>query len=75
MTITIHSTSHITQIEVNGQSVPARVWEGETESGTRYITRIAPTISPSDVRNDEFAAQLKECEPPTVPGIPLRMIL
>lgn len=40
MTITIKSTTKM--VELNG--VPARIWEGETESGIPvhcYITRIA----------------------------------
>jgi hypothetical protein len=78
MTITIHSTEHLTMIENSTGSLPARLWEGETSSGTPvhcYITRIAPTIPKDDPRQAEFMKELQEQRPPTVPGIPLRMIL
>lgn len=78
MKITIHNTSHITKLETPTGDVPARVWEGTTESGIPvhcYITRLAPTIPVDDPRQAEFVRELQEQEPPTVPGIPLRMIL
>ena len=78
MTITIHNTGHITSINNGSGSVPARLWEGVTESGTPvhcYITRIAPTIPKDDPRQEEFVKELQECQAPTVPGIPLKMIL
>ena len=78
MKIQIESTSHVTMIEMEGRSIPARVWEGSTESGVPvhcYITRIAPTIPRDDPRQVQFERELKECVAPTVPAIPLRMIL
>ena len=73
MKVTIHSTTKI--VELNG--VPARIWEGHTESGIPihcYITRVA-------VENDQdvsqFKTELKECIAPSpeVAAIPLRIIL
>lgn len=73
MKITIENTSKIVQL--NG--VPARVWEGQTDSGIPvhcYITRIA-------VHNDEdstqFEKELQECRVPSadVEALPLWLIL
>jgi hypothetical protein len=73
MKVTLENTTKL--VAVNG--VPARVWEGETESGIPvhcYITRIA-------VREDQdttaFDAELKECRAPSaeVEALPLRLIL
>jgi len=74
MKITIESTEKI--IEFNG--VPARIWEGETQSGIKihcYITRVA--IAADEERSEEFEQELKECRPPSVEvqAIPLRMNL
>ena len=44
MKVTLESTSKITTLVVNGEDVPARIWEGKTESGIpchAFITRIA----------------------------------
>lgn len=84
MRITIESTAKIVTLVVDGHEVPARVWQGLTESGIPvqcFITRIAPEISKSDPRIDdltvEFEVELKrQADPrPTVAAIPLRMIL
>ena len=73
MKITIETTSKI--VEVNG--VPARIWEGHTESGIPvhcYVTRTA-------VHRDEDASQFeRELEAQRAPSadvaaIPLRLIV
>ncbi len=74
MKITIESTSKI--VELNG--LPARIWEGETESGIKvhcYITRIA--IDKDESRADEFQKELQSVKAPSsdVVSIPLRLIL
>lgn len=74
MTITVHSTEKI--IEFNG--IPARVWEGETETGIKmhcYITRVA--IDANETRSEQFEKELKEQRVPSpeIQAIPLRMIL
>jgi hypothetical protein len=76
MKATIKSTSKI--IHLNG--VPARIWEGETESGVKihcYITRVAIDKDESFHERKRFAEELQEHEPPTpeVEAIPLRMNL
>ena len=69
----MESTTKI--VTVNG--VPARIWEGETTSGSRvhaYVTRIAV-----DAQDDtsQFESELQECRAPSpeVAAIPLRLIL
>ena len=80
MKITIENTDKLVMFAVNGNEVPARVWQGETSTGIPvqvFITRIAPEIPRVDPRNEEFARELKECAAPrlTIEAIPLRMIL
>lgn len=77
MKVTLENTSKIVELVVNGQRVPARIWEGETESGIKchaYITRIA--VSNNDDAS-EFERALKECRVPSadVEAIPLRLVL
>lgn len=73
MTITVTSTSKI--VELNG--VPARIWEGQTESGQRvhcFITRIA---CHKDADQVQFQKELTEVVAPSgeVTVYPLKMIL
>jgi hypothetical protein len=84
MKITIESTSKIVDQQVGREIFPARVWQGETESGIPvqcFITRIAPEIPQSDPEIDvltaEFEQELKrQAAPrPSVKAIPLRLIL
>lgn len=74
MKITVESTSKM--ITLNG--VPARIWEGFTESGIKchcYITRIA--IDKDESRSEEFEKELSEQKTPSaeIEAIPIRMIL
>jgi hypothetical protein len=82
MKITIESTSKIVELEIPGQGcVPARVWQGETDSGIPvacYVTRISPLIPKDDVLNDQFARELTEVREPLPiirDTIPLRLII
>jgi len=73
MKVTLESTSKI--VELNG--VPARIWEGRTESGIPihcYVTRVAVDRG-ADA--SEFERELKEQRVPSpeVAAIPARMIL
>ena len=57
MKISIENTTKIVQL--NG--IPARVWEGETESGIKvhcFITRIA--IDKNDPRAEEFNKEFEK---------------
>lgn len=74
MKITIENTSKI--VELNG--LPARIWEGETESGIKvhcYITRIA--IDKDEPRAEQFEKELQSVKAPSaeVISIPLRLLL
>ena len=74
MKVTLENTTKI----VNLNGVPARVWEGQTESGIpchAFITRIAVA---RDEDASQFEAQLKETKAPSPEvdnAYPLRMIL
>lgn len=75
MKITIESTTKL--VTVNG--VPARIWEGHTESGIPahcYVTRIAAPNTPG-LDLAEFERDLQEHRAPSaeVAAIPLRFIL
>jgi hypothetical protein len=78
MKITIESTDRLVTISdgANRCEIPARVWEGTTESGipvSVLVTRIAASIAHNQA---EFEKQLQECRPPTMHEVyPLRMIL
>jgi hypothetical protein len=74
MKITLESTSKI--VELNG--VPARIWEGKTDTGIEvhaFITRLAVH---KDDDATQFEVELQEHAAPKNPDIntyPLRMIL
>jgi hypothetical protein len=82
MKITIESTSKVVTLEIDGAFVPARIWEGRTETGIPvhcFVTRICPSIPeplPGNVEA-QFRRELFECAQPSAPmaGIPLRLIL
>ena len=80
MKATIESTNKIVMIKPSplADGVPARIWEGETESGIKvhcYITRVA--IDSNEPRANEFSAELEECRAPSVEvsGLSLSMII
>ena len=56
MKVQLESTTKIVQLETPTGTVPARIWEGTTESGIKchaFITRIA-------VHKDDDAAQFEK---------------
>ena len=76
MKVEIESTTKIVQL--NG--VPARIWEGQTESGIFvhcYITRIAINEDEPESNAKIFEEELIECKPPSakIEAIPTSMIL
>jgi hypothetical protein len=73
MKITIESTTQI--VEVNG--IPARIWDGETESGIKVCCLITRIAAHQDADLIQFDAELKEQCPPfrEFDAFPLRMIL
>lgn len=73
MKIQMHSTEKI--VEVSG--VPARVWEGVTESGITchcFVTRVAVG---KDQDTSQFERELQEHRAPSpeIAAYPLRLIL
>lgn len=77
MKITIESTTQIVQVESSdGGMIPARVWEGHTESGIFVHCLITRIAAPSTENLEQFDRKLRECRPPEVANVfPLRMIL
>lgn len=74
MKITLESTTTLVDV----QGVPARVWEGQTESGipvTCLVTRIATPDVPG-APLEQFKRELQECRPPVLVDVwPARLIL
>lgn len=63
MTVTLHSTDKCVELQTASGIVPARIWEGETESGIRchaFITRIAVR---ADLDSAQFDRELHEVTP------------
>jgi hypothetical protein len=81
MKVTIESTKKTVTLMIHGKEVPARVWQGLTESGKPvfcFITRIALAIeNATEKQSDEFERDLFACVAPNavVEAIPMRMIL
>jgi len=74
MKITIENTEKIVQLN----NVPARVWEGETESGIKvhcFVTRIA--VSDKEQNLEQFEKELMQQKAPSeeIKTIPLRLVL
>ena len=77
MKLTLESTDRIVTLNVNGADVPARIWQGQTDSGIpvhAYITRVAVA---TDQDCTSFERELTETAPlrPELQTIPLRLIL
>jgi hypothetical protein len=82
MKITLENTDKLLRLVVDNHEVPARLWEGTTDSGipvVAFITRISPQTHDEEV-NATFARELQEMKKPTLEGpwdrpIDLRYIL
>jgi hypothetical protein len=75
--LALESTDKIVQIRVGEAIVPARIWQGQTESGIPvhcYVTRVAVA---NGLPTEEFERELREHAPmrPDVAGIPTRLVL
>ncbi len=78
MTVTLESTDKIVTLVTSGGEIPARIWEGTTDSGIAvhvFITRIAID---KDQDATQFQRELLETRHPS-PAVdaayPLRLIL
>jgi hypothetical protein len=77
MKITIESTDKLVQLQGPAGSLPARIWEGHTDSGIPvhcFITRIAVH---KDEDTSQFDAELEEHRAPSsvVAEYPARLVL
>lgn len=84
MKITIENTAKIVEITEDGQTMLARLWQGETEAGVPvhcYVTRIVPEVGAGDpdydAKHASFERELERMATPRTPieAIPLRQIL
>lgn len=79
MKLIIESTTRMTTIAVpGGGEIPARVWEGKTESGIPVVCLVTRVAVHKDQDTAQFERELAEQRPPSQAGIdaiPLRMIL
>lgn len=76
MKLTLESTTQIVKLD----GIPARVWEGQTDSGVRvhaFVTRVAVAEGLPASHYEQFEKELKEQRKPSpeVAAIPLSMIL
>lgn len=73
MRATVQSTDRIA--EING--VPARLWEGRTESGVPFVAYITRVAVREDRDCSQFGRELQEHKHPSeeAQGVPLRLIL
>lgn len=73
MKITIESTTRL--VELDG--VPARVWEGHTESGIPVIAFVTRLAVRDDHDTSQFDRELQECRAPSadVRMFPTRLVL
>ncbi len=79
MKLTIESTTKIVTLVVDGHEIPARVWQGETESGIPihcFVTRVA-VANDKGYDHSQFERELAEQRAARVDveAIPLRLIL
>lgn len=73
MKIALESTTRIVQL--NG--VPARIWEGTTESGVHVIAFVTRVAVRDDQDTSQFERELQECRPPSADAraFPTRLVL
>lgn len=77
MKVTLEATTKIVEVQINGQTVPARIWEGTTAGGIlchAYVTRIA--IADPTADTTEFDRELREVAVPSpaIAAIPARLV-
>lgn len=77
MKIVIESTTKMVTLIVDGSPVPARIWEGQTESGVPVYCYVTLIAAPAKEDLAQFERELKEWRAPSAEAeaIPLRMIL
>lgn len=77
MKITIESTKQVVTLTIDGATVPARLWEGRTESGIPVVCFVTLIRAPHDEDLREFERELEEHRAPSpeTRAIPLRFVM
>lgn len=78
MKVTLDSTDQIVDLVTPSGTVPARRWEGQTESGIAvhaFITRIAVHKDLDASQFEKELQQTRQPSPDVAAAYPLRMIL
>ncbi len=77
MDVTLHTTTKIVELEHDGATVPARVWEGHTASGVPVVAFITRITAERDADLTEFQRDLQQASPPSaeVQAWPMRMLI
>lgn len=77
MKVTLESTTKIVTLVIDGQDVPARVWEGKTEEGIPCHALITLIAVHKDEDAAEFERDLQRCKDPSPPiaAIPRRYFI
>lgn len=84
MQLTIEATDVVTTLEgENGATMPARVWEGQTDTGIRVVCFVTRLAVPLEADQAAFEAELQETRPPesaigrglAAAAIPNRLVL
>jgi hypothetical protein len=79
--LTLENTSQIVMLSHESApnvEIPARVWEGTTESGIKVQCLITRVSAAADQDLTQFDKELREVRPPSVDAVrcfPLRLIL
>jgi hypothetical protein len=77
MKLELESTTKIVRIVVGNAEVPARIWEGRTDTGIpvyAYITLVA-VAEGQDMAQFDLELQLCRAPSPAIEAIPRRVIL
>jgi hypothetical protein len=77
MKLIIESTQKIVTLDTGAGQIPARVWEGHTDSGIPvhcFITRVAVA---DNLPSEQFERELQQQQAPSaeIQAIPLHLIL
>lgn len=77
MKLTIQSTTKVVDLETPKGTVPARIWEGKSESGIPVICYVTRVQVHKAADNSEFERELEEHDAPSydAQGIPGRLVL
>jgi len=80
MKIMIESTDRVVEVRAGTHTspVPARVWQGTTESGIPVVCLVTRIAVPEGQPQEQFQRELKEHSAPSrdaVEAFPLRMLI